>query len=304
MNVVKLSSDMSISKAIRSAERGTRFILAPGTYREKIEITVPDIEIVGDIAGETKIVWDDYATKPDEKGVEYNTFRTYTVAVLAPRVTFRNITVENDALYPEIKGQEVALTVCADGFRAYNCRFISTQDTVFCGPLPSDLIIRYYGFLKSTLRAGGTMRQIFRDCFIAGNVDFIFGCATALFDRCEIHSVYDVRGHGFTAAPAHGYEQKVGFVFNECIFTCEDKVPDGSVYLARPWRDHGKCTFIDCTYGRHIAAAGFDSWNDSGRDKTARFAEYGRIPSDRVPWSTVIGDDEMRQLLKAFDQEV
>lgn len=300
MNIINIAPGNSITEALRGAAPGSRIVLAPGIYREKVEISVPDIELVGNNSGDTRIIWSDYAKKLDERGVEYNTFRTYTVAVLAPGVTFRDLSVENDALSPETKGQEVALTVCADRFTAENCRFLSTQDTVFCGPLPPDLIIRYDGFLKDELRRGGAMRQIFRNCLIAGNVDFIFGCGDALFDDCEIRSVYDVRGHGYTAAPAHEPDQDVGFVFRGCRFTCEDAVADGSIFLARPWRDYGKCSFIDCGYGRHIAAEGFDKWNDTERDKTARFAEYGDIPRGRVPWSTVLTEREKEELVRAF----
>lgn len=302
METVNITTTDSLAELVRTAAPGTRLLLAPGIYRCKLEITVPGLEICGSSAENTVIVWDDYAKKLDEKGVEYNTFRTYTIAVLAPGVTFSNITVENSALAPETKGQEVSLTVCADSFAAENCRFISTQDTVFCGPLPPDLIIRYEGFLKDELRRAGTMRQIFRNCLIAGNVDFIFGCGDTLFESCEIRSVYDVRGHGYTAAPAHTEEQQVGFVFSDCRFTCEDAVADNSIYLARPWRDYGKCSFIGCEYGRHISAEGFDKWNDTERDKTARFAEYGdNIPAGRVPWSRKLSETEKNALLAAFE---
>ncbi len=300
MNVKNITLADDLGKAIKAAAPGDRIVLAPGIYREKIEIYIPDIEIIGNSAADTRIVWNDYAKKLDERGVEYNTFRTYTAAVLAPGVTLKNITVENDALSPETKGQEVALTVVADGFTAENCRFISTQDTIFCGPLPDDLIERYDGFLKDPLRASGKMRQIFRDCMIAGNVDFIFGCGDALFDRCEIRSVYDVRGHGYTTAPAHAEKQDIGFVFNGCRFTCEDKVADGLIYLARPWRDYGKCSFINCDYGRHISPEGFDKWNDTQRDKTARFSEYGELIPGRVPWSCQLSEAEKERLLAAF----
>lgn len=300
MDTIYITPSDSLSGALGSAKPGTRIVLAPGTYNEKTEIHIPDIELVGEDAENTVIIWDDFAQKLDEKGVEYNTFRTYTVAVLAPGVTFRDLTVVNGARFPEVKGQEVALTVCADGFLAENCRFVSTQDTVFCGPLPPDLIERYDGFLKDELRRGGAMKQIFRNCLIAGNVDFIFGCADALFEGCEIRSVYDVRGHGYVAAPAHELSQNIGFVFSDCTLTCEDAVADGSIYLARPWRDYGKCSFINCRCGRHIAREGFDKWNDTGRDKTARFAEYGDIPDGRVPWSRVLTVAEKDELLKYF----
>lgn len=300
MTIVNATPKDSLSEILKNVRPCSKIILAPGTYREKLEITVPDIEIVGHTAEDTIIVWDDYAKKLDESGTEYNTFRTYTVAVLAPRVTFRSLTVENDARSPEIKGQEVALTVYADEFLAEDCRFISTQDTVFCGPLPPDLIERYDGFLKDELRRKEYQKQIFRSCLIAGNVDFIFGCGDALFDDCEIRSVYDVRGHGYASAPAHGSEQEICFIFINCRFTCEDAVAADSIFLARPWRDYGKCSFINCQYGRHIAKEGFDKWNDTGRDKTARFAEFGDIPAGRVTWSRILTQKEKDELLSFF----
>lgn len=300
MKEITVSPNENIADAVRAAGPHTRALLSEGVYRQKTEISVPYIELVGAGTDKTVIVCGDYAKKIHADGKEYNTFRTYTLAVLAPHVSFKDLTVENDALKPEEKGQEVALTVCADDFRAENCAFISTQDTVFCGPLPSDLIVRYDGFLKDELRAEGSSRQIYKNCLIAGTVDFIFGCADALFESCEIKSLYDVRGHGYTAAPAHAPEQETGFVFDRCRFTRDERVADGSIYLARPWRDYGKCSFIDCTYGSHIAPEGFDKWNDTERDKTARFSEYGAPRAGRVPWSRELTAAEKDALLEYF----
>lgn len=300
MKEITASPADDLNEIIRSADSGTRVILGEGIYRQKVEISVPGIELIGAGADKTVIVFDDYAKKLDEQGREYITFRTYTAAVTAPHVRFKDLTVENDSLTPEEKGQEVALTVYADDFIAENCRFVSTQDTIFCGPLPPDLIIRYDGFLKDELRTGDYSRQIYRNCFIAGTVDFIFGCADALFENCEIKSLYEVRGHGYAAAPAHALEQETGFVFNKCRFTRDERTADGSVFLARPWRDYGKASFINCVYDRHIAETGFDKWNDTDRDKTARFSEFGAERSGRVPWSRELTLSEKDALLNYF----
>lgn len=297
---ITVSPKEDLNEVIRTAGPHTRIMLSEGVYRQKLEISVPYIELVGAGTDKTVIVYDDYANKIHADGKEYITFRTYTVAVLAPHVNFKSLTVENDSLKPEEKGQEVALTVYADDFHAEDCNFISTQDTIFCGPLPPDLIIRYDGFLKDELRTEGYSRQIYKNCFIAGTVDFIFGCGDALFEDCEIKSLYDVRGHGYAAAPAHALEQEIGFVFLRCRFTRDERVSDGSIYLARPWRDYGKASFIECTYDTHIAPVGFDKWNDTERDKTARFSEYG-VPRDgRVPWSRDLTVAERDTLLEYF----
>ena len=189
----------------------------------------------------------------------------------------------NDALHPETKGQEVALTVYADDFHMKNCRLTSTQDTLFLGPLPGDLIERYDGFLPDHLRRDMRCRQYFDNCLIEGTVDFIFGCGEALFDNCEIRSLYDVREVGYAAAPAHALEQTEGFTFRNCRFTAEPAVDDEIIFLARPWRDYGLSRFENCTYGSHISPLGFDKWNDTDRDRTARFYETPAVPG-RVSW--------------------
>jgi pectinesterase len=182
-----------------------------------------------------------------------------------------------------MKGQEVALSVVADRFRMENCRLVSTQDTLFLGPLPSDLIGRYEGFLLDPLRRGGPMKQEFLSCTIEGTVDFIFGCGEARFENCEIRSLNDKRNIGYVAAPSHGLRQKEGFTFRNYCLTCEEGVAPGSIYLARPWRDYGMVRFENCTYGPHIATVGFDPWSGTRRDLTARFHEIPAIDG-RVSW--------------------
>lgn len=255
----------------------------PGIYRQKLVLRTPGLTLLGAGAGETVLVYDDHAKKLRPDGQEYNTFATYTLAVCADGVTIRDLSVVNDALHPQIKGQEVALSVLGTDFLMENCVLTSTQDTLFAGPLPPDLIDRYKGFHPDELRRGGHMRQVYRHCCIEGTVDFIFGCADALFDACEIRSLNDARNIGYIAAPAHSLEQEQGFLFRNCRLTCEEGVGNGTIYLARPWRDYGLVRFEGCTCGAHIATVGFDKWNDTHRDQTARFYESPALPG-RVSW--------------------
>ena len=280
--MIRVTPGDDLQAVFDAAPAGSSVYLEPGIYRQKVMIRTPDLTLIGS-GWDTVIVWDDHAKKPHPIGWEYNTFRTYTLAVCADGVTMKNLTVANDALHPEVKGQEVALSVVADRFRMENCRLSSTQDTLFLGPLPSDLIGRYEGFLLDPLRRGGTMRQKFIDCTIEGTVDFIFGCGEAVFENCEIRSLNDKRGIGYVAAPSHSPRQREGFTFRSCRLTCEEGVAPGSIYLARPWRDYGMARFENCTYGPHIAAGGFDPWSGTRRDLTARFHETPAIVG-RVGW--------------------
>lgn len=270
-----------LQDAFDRAEPGSVIHLAAGVYRQKTVLRTPDVTLLGEGADKTAIVWDDYANKIHADGKEYNTFRTWTLAVCADGVTMRDLAIVNDALHPEVKGQEVALTVYGDRFAMEDCVLRSTQDTLFLGPLPRDLIERYDGFLPDELRVDRPLSQRFTNCRIEGTVDFIFGCGNALFKRCEIRSLRDVRNVGYVAAPAHALEETEGFTFRACRFTAEDGVE--GIFLARPWRDYGLSRFEDCVYGAHIAAEGFDKWNDTERDRTARFYESPAVPG-RVAW--------------------
>ena len=257
--------------------------LAAGTYRQKIVIRTPGLLITGEGADRTEIVYNDYARREHPIGGEFNTFRTYTLAICADRVTMEDLAVVNDALQPEIKGQEVALSVCGTDFLMRHCRLTSTQDTLFTGPLPSDLIGRYEGFLNDELRRGYPTAQRFEECLIEGTVDFIFGCAQAVFDRCELRSLRDARNVGYVAAPSHEKRSTQGYLFRSCDFTCQEGVQPGSIYLARPWRDYGMAVFENCTYAEHIAPEGFDKWSGTRRDLTARFFESPAV-AGRVMW--------------------
>ena len=228
-------------RALEGAHAGATICLGPGVYRAKTVISTPNLTICGAGADRTVIVWDDYAKKKDRTGTEYNTFRTWTLAVCADGVTMEDLSIVNDSGHPEKKGQEVALTVYGTDFRMERCRLTSTQDTLFLGPLPKDLIRRYEGFLPDHLRRDCRCTQKFHQCLIEGTVDFIFGCGEALFEDCEIRSLADARDIGYCAAPAHGLEQTEGFRFRKCRFTSAEGVTPGSIYLARPWRDYGLC---------------------------------------------------------------
>lgn len=278
------SPDQDLQEVFDQAAENSVIRLAPGIYRQKLVIRVPGLTVIGAGADQTKIIYNDYARKEHPIGGEFNTFRTYTLAVCADRVTMKDLSVVNDALSPEIKGQEVALSVCATDFLMSGCTLTSTQDTLFVGPLPCDLIGRYEGFLNDELRRGGWLRQRFENCLIEGTVDFIFGCGNTCFDRCEIRSLTDARDVGYAAAPAHALIQEEGFLFRDCAFTCEEGVTPGSIYLARPWRDYGIAVFENCSYGPHIAQEGFDKWNGTRRDLTARFYETPAVPG-RVAWA-------------------
>ncbi len=288
----------------------TTIYMESGVYRQKLKITKSDVTIVGAGRETTVITYDDFAHKPHPDGREYNTFRTYTLCVTGERVALKNLCVENANTAPENVGQCVALSVNAKSFYAENVDLKSTQDTLFTAPFPDDLVIRYSGLTqdetyydgfipKDELYMQGGSVQLYKNCTICGTVDFVFGCAEAYFDNCKFVSLAERRGTGFVAAPAHDLKQERGYVFYNCSFE-SGGAEHGSVFLARPWRDFGKCDFINCTLGEHISPLLFDKWNDTFRDKTARFSYYNlncAFTATPVSWAKELTQAEAKRII-------
>ena len=161
-----------------------------GVYRERLEITRPWITLEGQSAGSTVITWGLSAGMVMEDGSKRGTFRTYSVLVDTHDFTARNLTIENSAGPGEAVGQALALYADGDRILLKGCRLLGGQDTLFTGPLPPKEIQKngFIGPKQFSPRING--RHCYQDCFIRGDIDFIFGSATAYFDRCELCLLY------------------------------------------------------------------------------------------------------------------
>lgn len=229
-----------------------------GVYKEKVIVPswVENIDIIGEDRDKTIITYDDNANIN-----KMGTFRTYTVKVEGSDITFKNLTIENNAAQ---LGQAVALHTEGDRLKFINCRILGNQDTIYTGA-------------KFT-------RLYFKDCYIDGTTDFIFGPSTALFEDCIIHS----KRNSYVTAASTPKEAKYGYVFKHCKLTAEPGVD--KVYLGRPWRPYAYTLFIECELGKHIVLAGWHNWGKQSNEETARYMEYkntgeGANASERVAWS-------------------
>lgn len=229
-----------------------------GVYKEKVIVPswVENIEIIGEDRDKTIITYDDHANIN-----KMGTFRTYTVKVEGSDITFKNLTIENNAAQ---LGQAVALHTEGDRLKFINCRILGNQDTIYTGA-------------KFT-------RLYFKDCYIDGTTDFIFGPSTALFENCMIHS----KRNSYVTAASTPKEAKYGYIFKHCKLTAEPGVD--KVYLGRPWRPYAYTLFIECELGKHIVPAGWHNWGKQSNEETARYMEYkntgeGANVSERVAWS-------------------
>lgn len=286
--IIYVTNKESILSAIERAEFGDVIKISEGIYNEKIKITKSNITLEGE--GNVIIQNMDWYSKTNADNKEYNTFRTYTVMVTGNNVKFNNLTIKNLSVPARTYGQAVALHVLGDNFQMTNSKIISAQDTLFIGPLPPNLQIKYQGFLLPDELSPNYGRQYFENCYIEGDVDYIFGAGNTIFESCHFHSIAPERGFFF--APSHNADQEFGFTVINSKFTALNK---NTMYLARPWRDYGKTTIINCNIEEGIIKPeGFNKWDGTERDKTARFEYYNiNIDTEKfVSWAKALTRDE------------
>src|SRR5262249_36719897 len=124
----------------------------------------------------------------------------------------------------------------------------------------------------------------FEDCYIAGHVDFIFGAATAFFERCHVHCLRN----GYITAASTYDNQPFGFVFSNCRISGE--TPDVKTYLGRPWRDFSNVIYLNTEMSEVVRPVGWHNWDLPAREKTARYGEFnssgpGANEKARVAWA-------------------
>ena len=252
-----------------------------GTYKEKLVIPqwLTNIEICGEDRDKTIITWDDHANiKADISPLtshlspqKIGTFRTFTLKIQGSRITLKNITIENNSAR---LGQAVALHTEGDRLTFINCRFLGHQDTVYTG--------------------NAQTRLLFKNCYIEGTTDFIFGPSTAWFEGCQIFCKAD----SYITAASTPKETPYGYIFNNCTISCDTNV--SKVYLGRPWRDYGYTLFMNCDLPRQIRPEGWHQWRPEAV-KTARYMEYnnrgeGAATAGRVAWSRQLTKKEAQQI--------
>ncbi len=234
-----------------------------GLYREKIVVPKDKgpIHLLGESTDGTVLVYQDNAHTLDSVGKPLGTFRSGSFYVYADDFRAERLTIRNDS--GPRTGQAVAAFIEADRVAFRNVRFEGDQDTLYA--------------------AGG--RHYYVDCYIEGDVDFIFGPATAVFDRCEIHCK---RTGGYLTAANTPLERRYGYVFLDCKVTGGEGVE--LVWLGRPWRDYAAVAFIRTHMDASVHPLGWHNWSKPERESTSRYEEFGSTgpgakPESRVRWA-------------------
>lgn len=295
-NAVKTISEASKMIKSRTSDEPIQIFLDAGVYHEKVELIGDNITLIGEDPLNTIIEFDDYALYiMPEEGRKRGTFRSYTMFVDGDGFTMKNITVSNTAGYGAKIGQAVAMYMDGDCAAFENCRFLGRQDTLFTAPLPPSVIEP--GGFRGPKENAPRKNQVhhYTKCYIEGDVDFIFGGATAYFEGCEIKSlkrdkVSDNEVQGYVTAASTPQEIQTGYVFTNCRFTSD--CPANSVYLGRPWRNYAKVCIQNCELGPHIKPEGWFDWGKEEAHNTTYYEEHdnygpGADTHARVSWSHV-----------------
>ncbi|MBA9076353.1 pectinesterase family protein [Rufibacter quisquiliarum] len=252
----------------------TTIYIKNGVYKEKLTLpsTKTNVKLVGQDVQKTVLTHDDYAAKKNRFGEEMGTTGSSSFFVYGDDFTAENITFENSA---GPVGQAVAVRVDGDKVMFKNCRFLGFQDTLY--------------------PHGEKSRQYYKNCYIEGTTDFIFGWSTAVFEGCEI---YSKKGGSFVTAASTLEGTPYGFVFLNCRLTGD--APENSYYLGRPWRPFAKTVFLNSYLGKHIKPEGWHNWSKPDAEKTTFYAEFGSTgpgtaPKQRVSWSKQLTAEEAQE---------
>jgi pectinesterase len=288
----------SVQASLAAIQAGTaaepnRIFINPGNYKEHLSIDAPRSNLtligLGSDPTDVMLTWDLSAKSPKAGGGTVGTTGSSSTTIAASNFTAVNLTFANST--PQGVAQAVALKTTGDKLAFRNCRFIGFQDTLY-------------------VTAG---RDYFKDCFITGTVDFIFGNATAVFDHCTINC----SGSGVTTITAANTKPgtAIGMVFINCRITGEanadrgtfaDGPPAGSVYLGRSWQyttSSSSVAFLNTTMGSEVNPAGWLLWKpqtDAQAATQTRYSEYQSVDtagkavdnSKRVAWSHQFTDQE------------
>ncbi len=252
----------------------TRIFIKNGIYKEKLELPLDknNITLIGESKEKVILTYDDFASKSNGAGGTIGTSGSASFIITGNDFKAQNITFEN-ASGPV--GQAVAVRIDGDRIVFDNCKFLGFQDTLY--PRESN------------------SRQYYKNCYIEGTTDFIFGGSTVVFDQCEI---FAKKGGSYITAANTPESNPYGFVFLNCKLTTNSG--DSSYFLGRPWRNYARTVFLKCEMDSHIKPLGWHNWGKSEAEKTAFYAEYestgkGANSEARVNWSHQLSSEQFKK---------
>ncbi|KAL1547865.1 pectinesterase [Salvia divinorum] len=234
-----------------------------GVYRENVVIPREkmNIMLVGDGMNSTIIT----ASRSLADG--FSTFESATLTVVGDKFIARDITIQNTAAAE--KHQAVALRVTSNA-AFYRCGIASHQDTLYAHSL----------------------HQLYHECTIQGTIDFIFGNAAAVFNKCRILVRRPLRGqrNTITAQGREDPNQNTGISLQKCTIEAAAEFNSTerkrfATYLGRPWRKYSRVFVANSYLGELIHPRGWLEWPRYSDADTVEYVEcrnYG--PGAAMRW--------------------
>ncbi|KAJ6993510.1 pectinesterase 63 [Populus alba x Populus x berolinensis] len=254
-------------------KRRTIIQIGGGEYWEKITIKCnkPFITFYGDPMDIPRIVFNGTASR-------YGTIYSATVAVESDYFMAVNVAFVNSAPMPNVNrtgGQAVAMRISGDKAAFHSCKFIGFQDTL----------------------CDDRGRHFFKDCYVRGTVDFIFGNGKSLYLNTTIDSVAEGTGVITAQAREHVTEDS-GFTFIHCNLTGLGN----NTYLGRAWKQRPRVVFAYTYMGHLINDEGWSTWKFPEREGTVYYGEYtcagpGSSSFGRVPYAKSLSKAEAKPFL-------
>ena len=269
-----------------------------GIYEEDITVDIPYVRFVNTSKGDV-VITNDKANGHADSSKNFGTQKSATVTIDKSATGFKaeNITFKNGYnidFDDREQTQAVALVSLADKVVFDNCKFLGRQDTLYLKGASKGQDV--YG-------SADNARVYLKNCYIEGTVDFIFGDATAYFEKCKLNMAYHEKGGHFTAANTTLFN--TGFVFDNCTLTVDPKYTadlKNKIDLGRPWQadanypNYGSQTvYINCTMPSLLNPDGFKTWNEETIAEKIRFYEYGSKNTDtkhRASFVKILTDEQ------------
>lgn len=228
-----------------------------GDYHEHLVVNSPNITLIGEDSEKTRVYFD--SSEIGQVGGDMGERCAVKIASGATNFSAENITFENTYAYVGTLGNE-----SCDALRN------DAENTVYVN-------VRLLGYQDTLCANGG--KQYYYKCYIAGNVDFIYGNEPrALFSDCTLMFRYSAtKNSGYVCAPRTAANADYGLTFVNCRVLSEDGCSGNKYFLARPWGQDAYITWINCYMGRIIKPNNSNPYSDMSGTLAvkARFYEYG-----------------------------
>ncbi|XP_074310303.1 pectinesterase 1-like [Silene latifolia] len=284
VEIIKVRKDGSgkfktITDAVKSIDIGNnnRVIISigPGEYKEKIKIErfKPYITFYGTDPKNMPII------SYSGTAAQYGTVDSATLIVESDYFVGVNLVIANSAPRPDGKrvgAQAVALRISGDSAAFYNCKFKGFQDTI-CDDKGD---------------------HFFKDCYIEGTVDFIFGEARSIYLNSEIRVI---PGDPLAYIVAHARKNADG-VGGYSFVHCKVTGTGHNAFLARAWMEAARSVYSYCTLTDVVHPEGFSDNRRPQMQKTVYFGEYkntgpGASVKGRAKFAKQLTDNEAQKFI-------